>query len=390
MVIKCSGSSMLWDFKKLFDCFLCVKLNNKQNCIQNVQYFPEEYQKIMREVSLSSFEQKENILKEFEEFKNKNIRKCLTVINSQNCTGDNMIDSKNCFMSFGIKWCEDSRYLWDNGKYKDCMDCYSGGRDSELLYECTACSASYNCKFCIRANQSSDSEYSIFFKNCKNLFGCIGLENKEYCIFNKQYTKEKYEILLPKIIAHMKNTNEYGEFFPMKLSTSAYNETVAEEYFPIKKEETLQKGLRWRDPDTKSYKVTTLPKNLPDDIKDSGEEILKETIGCAHEGKCEHGCTTAFRIIPREFEFYKRMNVPLPRLCPNCRHYGRLGKLNPLKLWPGKCQCAGSKSDNGIYQNLAKHHLHGEDYCPNEFETSYAPDRPEIIYCEKCYQQEIY
>jgi hypothetical protein len=27
---------------------------------------------------------------------------------------------------------------------------------------------------------------------------------KEYCILNKQYTKEEYEILVPKIIEHMK------------------------------------------------------------------------------------------------------------------------------------------------------------------------------------------
>ena len=25
-----------------------------------------------------------------------------------------------------------------------------------------------------------------------------------------------------------------------------------------------------------------------------------------------------------------------------------------------------------------------------EFETTYSPDRSEIIYCEKCYQQEVY
>ena len=29
-------------------------------------------------------------------------------------------------------------------------------------------------------------------------------------------------------------------------------------------------------------------------------------------------------------------------------------------------------------------------YCDVKFETSYAPGRPEIIYCEKCYQQEVY
>ena len=27
--------------------------------------------------------------------------------------------------------------------------------------------------------------------------------------------------------------------------------------------------------------------------------------------------------------------------------------------------------------------------CKNEFETSYAPDRPEIVYCEQCYNEEV-
>jgi hypothetical protein len=28
--------------------------------------------------------------------------------------------------------------------------------------------------------------------------------------------------------------------------------------------------------------------------------------------------------------------------------------------------------------------------CKNEFETSYAPEGSEIVYCERCYQQEVY
>ena len=84
------------------------------------------------------------------------------------------------------------------------------------------------------------------------------------------------------------------------------------------------------------------------------------------------------------------MNLALPRLCPNCRHYGRREKLNPPKLWHRYCQCAGDTSENGIYENLAVHHLHVKESCPNEFETSYSPDRSEIVYCEKCYQQEVY
>ena len=82
------------------------------------------------------------------------------------------------------------------------------------------------------------------------------------------------------------------------------------------------------------------------------------------------------------------MNLPLPRLCPNCRHYQRIKQRNPLKLWKRQCQCAGQKSENGIYQNTIKH-SHENQPCPNEFETSYSPDRKEIVYCEKCYQAEV-
>jgi hypothetical protein len=159
----------------------------------------------------------------------------------------------------------------------------------------------------------------------------------------------------------------YGEFFPSELSPFAYNETIAQEYFPITKEEALHNGYRWKDADIKNYKPTVSFQNLPDHIQDVPDSIVNEVIRCAHSN-CTHQCTTAFKIIPSELQFYHTMNLPLPRLCPNCRHYERLAQRNPLKLWHRKCMKEG---------------------CNNEFETSYAPERPEIIYCEQCYQQEV-
>jgi len=186
----------------------------------------------------------------------------------------------------------------------------------------------------------------------------------------------------------------YGEFFPPELSPFAYNETIAQEYFPLTKEEAEAQGYRWRDPDTKNYTITKLPSALPDHIKDVNDSILKETIGCAHAappaGGCNHQCTTAFKIIPEELQFYRRMNLPLPRLCPNCRHYERLAQRNPLRLWHRQCMCDPSTSSGQAtkYQNTAKH-FHGDKPCPNEFETSYSPERPEIVYCEQCYNAEV-
>lgn len=95
--------------------------------------------------------------------------------------------------------------------------------------------------------------YSLHCSASSNLFGCIGLRNKEYCIFNKQYTKEEYNALVPQIIEHMKKTGEWGKFFHPSLSPFGYNETVANEYFPVKNvqaynDEGLQDlGYQWSD-----------------------------------------------------------------------------------------------------------------------------------------------
>jgi len=57
-------------------------------------------------------------------------------------------------------------------------------------------------------------------------------------------------------------------------------------------------------------------------------------------------------------------------------------------LWHRTCACGGTASDNEAYRNQSRH-THGTDHCPNIFETSYATERPEIVYCETCYQAEV-
>src|SRR3989344_458608 len=173
------------------------------------------------------------------------------------------------------------------------------------------------------------------------------------------------------------------------INASRYKFTsFAHTYFPLTKPEAEKKGFRWRDADARNYQVTVTSDKLPDHIKDVSDSILSEVIGCEHDQKCNEQCTRVFRIIDKELEFYRKMKLPLPRLCSNCRHYQRIKQRNPLRLWHRKCQCTGEASENKIYKNTIGHE-HGKAHCLNEFETSYAPDRPEIIYCENCYNKEV-
>jgi hypothetical protein len=119
------------------------------------------------------------------------------------------------------------------------------------------------------------------------------------------------------------------------------------------------------------------------------DSILSEIILCEAWDKDKisaqnHKCTKAFRITSNELMMYRKWNIPLPRKCPNTRNFFLSQQRNGVNFYSRVCMCGST----GSPQATSKHQ-HGDQPCPNKFETSYSPDRPEIVYCESCYQQEI-
>jgi hypothetical protein len=185
---------------------------------------------------------------------------------------------------------------------------------------------------------------------------------------NKEYSKEEFEKLRAQIIEDMK-TNPYidklgrkfgyGEFFPPEMSKFSYNKSNAMRFFPKTKEQAISEGYAWSDRPDAVYEITLLAEKLPDTIEKTDENILNEVIGC---GSCGRG----YKITQGEFDLLRKLNLPVPHECFKCRENKRFAKLNPPKLWQRNC---------------AK--------CDKEIVTAFAPERPEIVYCEKCYQQEF-
>ena len=372
------------------NCFGCVNLHKKSYHIWNEPYTKDEYELKLKFFGLDSHENVIALKEKAKEFWKKFPKKYYFGVHNVNITGDYLENSKNSKVCFGAANLEDSKFcsFVSNGPVKNTYDFTHYGDNIELINECLQSGRGiYNVKCGWGVwNDSKNVHYTITAPGVSDVFGCVGLKKKQYCILNKQYTKEEYEELVPKIIKHM-NDMPYvdkkgriykcGEFFPAELSPFGYNETTAQEYFPLNKEETLTNGYNWREPQKRNYEITKDGKDVPGSIKEIPDSILDEVIACEHKGKCEEDCITAFKILPEDLKFYRRMNLPLPRLCPNCRRYQRLKQRNPLKLWHRQCMCG-------------KKHPHHSGKCEVEFETSYAPERPEIIYCEKCYQQEVY
>ena len=411
---NCIDSAFLFDCHNCKNCFMSSNLRNKSYVIENKQYPKEEYFKRLEEYNFGSYIKLLELKNRFAELIKSSLHKFANVLKSTNSTGENILNAKKARKCFDVYNVEDIAYCFRVWSMKDSMDLYGSGPDSELFYEGINLGIkSSRQNFCMNEWEGGyEQEYCDFCMGSSYVFGCVGLRKKQYCILNKQYTKEEYEKLVPRIIEHMNQmpytdkkgrVYKYGEFFPPELSPFAYNETIAQEYFPLTKSEALAKGYSWKDPEPRNYQIQIPDDKLPDHIKDVKDDIVGQVIECAHAvgspsetsgqtagAVCNEQCTEAYKIIPQELAFLKKMNLPLPRLCPNCRHYQRIKQRNPLKLWHRKCQCAGETSENKVYQNTADHIHHSKtEHCQNEFETTYAPERPEIVYCEACYLREV-
>ena len=360
---NCSESLFLYNCRSCSDCFLCTNLVQKSYCLRNEQLSKEEYFEQLQELLPKSLERLTKRWQEFQTLKEESLHKATVGYNNIDSTGDNLINTKNCIDCFDLKNAEDCAYVSYGDDVKDTMDAYGAYPRTELCYETVGTGApSYSCQFSYLPWEGNSLLYCINAMSSKNCFGCNHIKSKQYCILNKQYSKEEYEKLLPKIIEHMQATQEWSDFFPAKFSPFAYNETVANEYFPLTKEEALAQEFLWSDYESPPPEVakTISADQLPSNIDDIPDDILNWAVACEVTQK-------PFRIVQQELEFYRRHNLPIPTKHPDQRHKERFMLRNPRKLWKRRC----SK-------------------CEKEIESTYDPQRKETVLCEKCYLTEVY
>ena len=314
------------------NCFGCSNLRHKKYHIFNESYSKEEYFKKLKEFDLGSYKKILSLNKETREFWLKHPVKFMHGRKNDNVTGEYIDNSKDVKNSYMVKGSENLKYchlVWFNTQ--DCYDYFCWGDNARLIYEGTVVGSGVSqLKFCFSAWECRNLEYCINSINSHDLFGCSGLQHKQYCILNKQYSKEEYFKMIGKIKKNMddmpyidkkERVYKYGEFFPSELSPLDYNSTIANEYYPLAKEEALKQGYSWYNKPKSEHQPTIKAIDLPDNIKDVDDKILKEVIECSSP---DCSGSNAFRIIPQELEFYQKMNLPLPRLCPDCRYEERI------------------------------------------------------------------
>ncbi|MDP6575236.1 MAG: hypothetical protein QF755_01960 [Candidatus Peribacteraceae bacterium] len=350
-----------YDLQGCSDCIACAGLRNKKFHIENKPVSEEEYKEFKNKINYCDRNWMNDLEKKTENVKLNTIRHYMPSSNTQNATGSHIYNSKNTFSSFFVDRCEDCSYSMQVVDLKDCYD-NNYTEENELCCDYLGMYGTKRTHFSTFSRHTFEVYCSEYCINGKYLFGCSNLRDKDYCILNKQYSEEEFNSLVPKIIEGMKERGEWGEFFPIALSPFAYNETVAQEYFPMEKADVLSKGWDWKDDIGQIPNVEKIipADQLPENIDEIPDDILNWAVKCAVSDR-------PFRIIKQELDFYRRIKLPIPKLHPDERHKARLNKRNPRKLWARTC-----------------------DKCEKEIQTTYSPERPEKVFCEDCYLQEVY
>ncbi|MEK7548076.1 MAG: hypothetical protein AAB540_04230, partial [Patescibacteria group bacterium] len=205
--VNCKESSDLFfcrDCQGCQKCIGCANLKNKQLYAFNKSVSEDEYNSLTK-----LFTDRKNIEKMRQSLSDSSLKFPYREnynINCENVTGDHLRDSKNCEFCFDASGLEDCKYIYVLPKGgKDTCDAHYS-QNSELAYDCVSAVNDYNCKWVIHTWDVKNSMYCDECYYSENLFGCIGLKRKKYCILNKQYTKGEYEELVPRIIQHMGGT----------------------------------------------------------------------------------------------------------------------------------------------------------------------------------------
>lgn len=311
-----NNSSDIWFSTNLLWCNHCIdchNLENKSYCIGNIEYKKEEY-----------LEKKEVYLKDKSEFydrycslKNKKGKH----LASSDITGSYAVESediegahftyristwRNVFNVWGFEWCKNIYDVFD-GWWPSLQDIY---------WVNGIAINSENCYLSCHVPNCNTVFYSYYLESCSFCIGCIWLQNKSYCILNKQYTKQEWETLANNIFATMESDGILGDFFPWELNPFYFNDTMAGILGDFTQEEVEAEWYMWRQEEIRVDIPESSDVISVHDLKhyqwykdgkwDINKSILNKVI---QDKKWNY-----YRIVQMEYNFLMKYSLPLPEI----------------------------------------------------------------------------
>jgi predicted metalloendopeptidase len=106
---------------------------------------------------------------------------------------------------------------------------------------------------------------------------------------------------------------KYGEFFPSELSPFCYNETIAQEYFPLTKEQAIKQGYKWKEREERNYTIDIKNEDIIPIRTLSFQALFIYFAVQARQKIFDAAIKAQLKVNPHPLEKY-RTNCPLSRL----------------------------------------------------------------------------
>jgi hypothetical protein len=294
-------------------CLFCDDMENASYCIQNKQYTEQEYKQKKKEL-LDANKHKFYATYIALSSKAKNLV-------SENVTGQLLIecsdvqdgyysykiqDGHNTFLVWGLEW-DEHIYNMFVGWAPTSTHMY--GSVLWWMY-------SENVYSCFMFDNCNNVWYSVYMADCSFCFGCVGLKNKQFCIFNKQYTKEDRFTTVEMILSWLEKDGLLWNFFPATMNPFYFNDTAAalltnvdavkiQSDWYLRRDEAIKADI---PPSADVVKISELDDYEWFDTtwnRSINPDILQKII---IDEQCNY-----YRIVKMEYDFLVKYWLPLPR-----------------------------------------------------------------------------
>lgn len=362
--IDCINSFFLFDCRNCENCFGATNKRNAKYLWFNEQLSKEEWEKRVSEVDLGSRAVEEEYMAKFNQLISEAVWPENFNDNVTDSDGEYLIKTVGVKETFGGE--EGAKNLYrcnfSIGTSENCA--FSGypvySTDCYYIGSCTRCN---DMRYSFLCTQCNGMEYSALCYNCEYCFGCIGLQRKKFCIFNKQYSEEEYWKRVDELKCAMLDAGEYGEFFPVNYAPSYHRDSGAPIWFGASEEDGIGMGVNDFDPESHdaigrnlSTTEPTDSSQVPDHINDLGDEWINKPL-------LDTQMNRRFAMIKSEVNFYRK-NCIAP---PTGHHIGRmnylLGEANRGLFVEARCEVCSK--DLMVADNL--NHPNRKIYCREDY-----------------------
>jgi hypothetical protein len=320
-------SGFSYDCRDCSDCLFCANLRNKKYCFANEQLTREEFEAKKAEWDFGSRAAWQRAKEYFAEMmQGVAWHRAQQIDHCEGSSGNYIHHSKDCENCYMLSYHENCANVCFSGPHaKAALDCL-GTVGAELVYMCSLPVYCYEARFCFSVSHCRFVEYCAYMQNCQYCFGCCGLVNRKFCVFNKQYSEDEYHELVAQIKEHIAGSDEAGKFFPGHFAPNPYDESYSGFRFPLIDKGEYRDAVALEKPDAKTAEISEIPDSLAELTPEKEAWLVKQIFWDEESAR-------PFQIQAADIAFSRRLGIALPntyyinRMQENFRWMPMIGQL---------------------------------------------------------------